>query len=164
MNAIESLLKGNVSDLLDSIPDSEILKALQMKVSEETLRRIATKLPTNDSVLRLRFHCEKTFVWYIANRLSRVDLPIFKVVTPCDTRTGANYYIVWGQEPDGTEVVAFFRGTYGYGGMDHFNRLSWRNSSKCSDIAWKSVAAITCYHFSGFRRDRYERADDRSTD
>jgi len=142
MNAIESLLKGNVSDLLDSIPDSEILKALQMKVSEETLRRIATKLPTNDSVLRLRFHCEKTFVWYIANRLSRVDLPIFKVVTPCDTRTGANYYIVWGQEPDGTEVVAFFRGTYGCGGRGplqsafvekFFKMFEYRVEIRCGD-------------------------------
>jgi len=46
--------------------------------------------------------------------LSVVKLPVFKVVVPCGS-TGANYYIVNG-ERFGKEVIAFFRGTYGYAG------------------------------------------------
>ena len=102
---------GDVSYLYEKISDEDIEKALSMSV--EDVMSHASSVPAVD-VRRLYFTDEKAFVGYVL-RLATLKLPVFKVVVPSEGNVGSIYYVAEGEDHEG-EVIAFFRGTYGYYG------------------------------------------------
>jgi len=104
-------MQGDVSYLFDAIPSSEIDEALRMDY--EDAKSTAVPVPVRD-VKRLYFRSEKAFVRYISS--VTVKLPAFKVVVPSSAGVGSIYYVVEVIDPYDGEVIAFFRGTYGYYG------------------------------------------------
>ncbi len=108
-------LDGDVSNLYSKIHDEDIEDAFKMPLADAIIYK--EKMP-NDGIRRFKFYDERAFVKFVGS-LKRVRLPAFKVVIPSSkvngTETsGANYYIVHGEDNYG-EVIVLFRGTRGFG-------------------------------------------------
>ncbi len=107
---MQTAFRGDVSALYKDIPKEEIKNALKMPL--EKAMQFMCAIPYQN-IRRFKFRDEYAFVRYVAS-LESVQAA-YKVVIPRNVSTGANYYIVHGVDKQG-EVVAFFRGTYGYAG------------------------------------------------
>lgn len=105
----EEIRFGDVSKLKKKYSEEEVLSILRSPPREYTMQEIPV-----EKIKRIYFAFAEDFIRFVV-RLESFKLPVFKVVIPCG-HTGANFYVVEGKTRKGEKVIAFFRGTYGYGG------------------------------------------------
>ncbi|RLF64318.1 MAG: hypothetical protein DRN30_05580 [Thermoplasmata archaeon] len=104
---------GDVSELKSKIPIKEVLQILRQKVRESAMYEIP--IYDEENVKRIYFTTAEDFIRFLTQEIHIFKVPAFKVVIPCG-EIGANYYIVEGKTVNNENVIAFFRGMYGYGG------------------------------------------------
>ena len=113
VNQLKKPEPGDVSELKSKIPQEQVLQTLRQKVRESAMYEIP--IHDENNVRRIYFTTAEDFIRFLAQEIHVFKVPAFKVVIPCG-ETGANYYVVEGKTVTNENVIAYFRGTYGYGG------------------------------------------------